>query len=113
MTDDLYNDVVVALTYVNLEKFFELTKHKKIEDLLKSIVGCHSNCFVNDKIKHIPECTLYYVSSQIILIRFNAVFTINDLTVLGVANCHLLQYIEMAWCATCTRMYIFGLHFKV
>ena len=42
------------------------TKHKKIEDLLKSTAGCHSNCFVNDtKIKDIQECTLYCVGSQI------------------------------------------------
>ena len=39
-------------------------KHKKIEDLQKS-TGCHNNCFVNDKIKDIPECTLYCVISQI------------------------------------------------
>ena len=40
------------------------TKYKKIEDLQKSY-GCHSNSFVNDKIKDIPECTLYCVVSQL------------------------------------------------
>ena len=40
------------------------TKHKKIEDLLESTADCHSNCFVNDKIKDIPEHTLYCIISQ-------------------------------------------------
>ena len=39
-------------------------KHKKTEDLHKS-TGCHSNCFINNRIKDIPECTLYCVISQI------------------------------------------------
>ena len=40
------------------------TKHKKIEDLLKGTC-CHSNCFINDKIKDIPESILYCVGTQI------------------------------------------------
>ena len=40
------------------------TKHKKMEDLQKS-TGCHSNSFINDKIKDILECTLYCVIGQI------------------------------------------------
>ena len=51
--------MLILKNYSNLH-----TKHKKTEDLQKS-TGCHSNCFIDDKIKDIPECTLYCVISQI------------------------------------------------
>ena len=91
------------------------TKHKEIEDLQKS-AGCHSNSIVNDKtkIKDILDCTLYCVITQINITSdqtfvLYSPFMIRLNTTWGCQlppGCHM----SIRHCATCTYMYIFGLH---
>ena len=75
------------------------TKYKKIEDLLKSTAGCHSNCFVNDKIKDILECTLLCVGNQIntnsdqILMLFSPfMIKLNTLGLPTATGCNTLKW---------------------
>ena len=88
------------------------TKHKEIEDLQKNI-GCHSNSFVNDKIKDIPECTLCYTqintNSDQIFVQFSPfMIKLNSTWGWQLPPGH---HMSIQHCATCTYMYIFRLYY--